>query len=123
MYVLIALGVIVFIMSFSGSYDAMLFYMYILFGLGVLAAVASAFFTAAVKPENLKQTGIGIGAMLLVVIISYAMADDSVPAKYADTVSASASKWSGAGLYAFYILFIGAIASIVITRVLSIVKK
>ena len=123
MYALIAVGAITFLMSFSGSYEPMLTAMYVYSGIAIVLALLAAVYTAAVKPENIKKSGIGIGAMIVVLIISYAMADGSVPEKYVDTVSSSASKWSGAGLYAFYILFFVAIASIVVTGVMNMIKK
>ena len=101
----------------------MLTAMYVYSGIAIVLALLAAVYTAAVKPENIKKSGIGIGAMIVVLIISYAMADGSVPEKYVDTVSSSASKWSGAGLYAFYILFFVAIASIVVTGVMNMIKK
>jgi uncharacterized membrane protein len=133
MYLLVAIGAIVFVAGLAmgdpedsrtwSAYNPMLIATYIYFGITLITALIASFYSAALKPESIKQTLIGFGAITLVFVISYALADDSVPEKYASSVSNSSSKLSGTGLYAFYILFFVAIASIVITSVLNLVKK
>jgi hypothetical protein len=123
MYVLMVVGIITFFMAFNEQYDAMLYYTYILFAVSTLAAVVAAFFSAAAKPESIKSSAIGFGSLALVLIVSYILASDEVPAKYASTVSPFMSKLSGAGLYAFYILFVLAVASIVLSGVTKLIKK
>ena len=122
MFALIAAGVVVFLMAFSGSYDAMIYYTYILFGVSTVLALIAAVLSMVVKPETIKSTMIGVGAMLLVFGISYGLASDEVLPKYGE-VSPLTSRLSGAGLYAFYILFFAAFAAIVFSGVMKLVKK
>ena len=75
------------------------------------------------KPSSLKGSLIGIAAMLVVFIISYVMADGEILKDYPETTTETSSKWSGAGLYMFYILFVGAGGSIVVTSIMGLIKK
>ena len=125
-YVMIALlviGVITFLMSVvSGNHDPMLYYSYIL-SIGVVGvAILGSIYGIITNPAGMKGGAIGIGSLVAILGISYGMATDAVPTKYAETLTASASKLSGAGLYAVYILLALAILSIVFSSVSKLVK-
>ncbi len=94
---------------------------YVLLGLSTLAAIAGAIIGAIVNPKGIKGTLIGLGAMAVIVIISYVLASDEVYSTYKG-VSATASKWSGVGLYTFYILFVLAILSIIYSAISRALK-
>ena len=130
MFVSIAVGVILMVLTFT-DFDtvgdeaicsscwpvgAFIGLSYVLLGLTVFSALAGAVISAVVNPKGIRGSLIGLGVMVVILGISYALASDEVIKSYGD-VTASASKWSGTGLYAFYILFILAILSIVFSAV------
>ncbi len=124
MYVLIAIGVIVFLMAFVGeSYNPMLYYAYALLGLALVGGVLGSVMNIITKPESLKKTGISVGFMLVVLLVSYSLASDEVLESYPDNITATQSLWSGVGLMALYIMFFGACAAIIFSGVYRIIKK
>ncbi|RXG14147.1 hypothetical protein DSM03_101264 [Leeuwenhoekiella aestuarii] len=73
--------------------------------------------------SSLKSTLIGLGAFLAVVVISYVLASgEEVQLRDGDVLSASASRWVEAGIYAFYILAIVAIGAMVFSGVKKLAK-
>ena len=92
----------------------------------ILAAVTALLFSIGnlvTHPKKAKTTLIGVGALLAIVAISYAFAGDEVTMKMTDLgVDASTSKWSGAGLIAFYLLAALAIASAVYSGISKMIK-
>ena len=128
-----ALGVILTLMTILDFDDAIcvscwpvdyvLYFTYLLFGLGLLVALFGAVVGILSKPSSLKGSLIGIAAMLVVFIISYVMADGEILKDYPETTTETSSKWSGAGLCMFYILFVGAGGSIVVTSIMGLIKK
>ncbi len=93
--------------------DVGLFLSYILIGVCVLAAVGMPLLKAFGDPESLKKMGIGVGALILVFLISYftASGDNSGDA------SENTAKLVGAGLTTFYILVIATIGGIIYTEI------
>ncbi len=117
---LIAVGVIVFIMSLSGSYDAILNVSYIYMGLGVLAALVGAATGIMNKPHAAKGILIGLGGMVVVMLIGYAMADGSDFEQYSTTEGLS--KLSGTLLYALYVLMGLSVVTVVAAEVMRIIR-
>lgn len=118
------------IMDFDGKIcsscwpvDYVLFFTYLLFGIVLLVALFGAVTGALSKPGSLKGSLIGIGAVVLVLVISYVLASDEVMPYYKSTVSVTEIKWSGTGLIMLYFLFAGAIGSIIFSSVYSLIKK
>ncbi len=73
--------------------------------------------------SSLKSTLIGLGAFLAVVVISYVLASgEEVQLRDGEVLSASASRWVEAGIYAFYILAIVAIGAMVFSGVKKLAK-
>ncbi|WP_347373825.1 hypothetical protein [Aequorivita sp. Q41] len=72
---------------------------------------------------NIKNTLMSVGAFLLIVVISYVLADaNPMTMQDGEMLSASGSKWVGAGLYAFYILAVLAIGSMVFSGIKKVTK-
>ena len=88
----------------------------------IVAALAGSVISAMTKPDSIKGTAIGLGAMLVVIALSYVLADGTVEPMYGDDITETSSKWSGAGLYAFYILFVLAVIAIVYSSVSRLMK-
>lgn len=101
--------------------DGFLYVSYIIFALTV--AFVLYFVVQGIFTGNIKNTLISVGAFLLIVVISYVLADGSPMAlPEGEMLSSSASKWVGAGLYAFYIMAILAIGAMVYTGIRKIIK-
>ena len=103
--------------------DAVMNFTYFLLGLCSLLAVVGGVVGVLAKPSSLKGSAIGVGALVLVVVISYLLATDQMMPYYPDDISSAEVKWSGVGLIMFYILFLGAGASVVFSSVYSILKR
>lgn len=101
--------------------DGYLYVAYITFAIVLLFVIV--FVLKGILAGNIKKTLITVGAFLVVVIISYALADGT-PMKLSDDtmMTESASRWAGAGLYSFYILAILAIGSMILSGIKKIAK-
>ncbi|MBT3647493.1 MAG: hypothetical protein HN542_04545 [Flavobacteriales bacterium] len=134
MWVFIAIGVILMVMTMlseptaeqsecveCGAGGGFITLSYVLLIGAIVAAVAGSVVSIMMKPESLKGSLIGIGAMLVVFALSFVLADGSVEPMYGD-ITESTSRWSGAGLYTFYILFVLAVLSIVYSSVSRLMK-
>ena len=106
-----------------GYYEPGLYVMYIYFILTFLAVLGASIMGIKNKPGTLKQSGISIGGLLLIVGISYFLASGEVPdTKAYEGISESISKWSGTGLYMLYIIFTLTIGSIIYATVSRFLK-
>ncbi len=92
--------------------DGFIYTSYFILALVVIAVVIFGF--KGLMSGNIKNTLIILGAFIVVVALSYSLADGT-PMKLTDDtmLSESGSRWVGAGLYAFYILGAIAIASMI----------
>lgn len=93
--------------------DVGLFLSYFLVGICLVTAIGMPLVKAFGDPQALKKIGTGIGALLLVFVVSYFIADGTA---YGDANETTA-KLVGAGLFTMYILAFGAILGIVITEI------
>lgn len=98
--------------------DVGLFLSYILIGVCALAAIGMPLVKAFGDPQSLKKMAMGIGAVVVVFVVAYLIADGT---EY-ENASSSASKMVGAGLYTMYILAILAIGGIVFTEIQKAVE-
>lgn len=122
--VLSLIGVITLILEFSAeNHDAMLYYSYVLFGLGILGTLGASVISMINNPSGIKGSIIGIVSLLVILGISYAMASSEILETYPDGVSETEVKLSGMGLYALYITFLGAVGAIVFTSVYGMIRK
>lgn len=91
------------------SIDISLYIGYTLFLLAAGAAIIMPLINAAGNPKILVKSGIGVGVLILVFVIGYALSGNEVIPMYAERgVTSGLSKTVGGALIAFYILFIGA---------------
>jgi len=94
--------------------DGFLYTAYLIFALVIVAVII--FGLKGLFSGNIKNTLIILGAFIVVIAISYAMADNTpMMLKDGDMLSESGSKWVGAGLYTFYLLGIIAIGSMIMS--------
>jgi len=100
--------------------DGFLYVAYITFAITV--AFVLFFVVKGVFSGNIKNTLISVGAFLLIVIVSYVLADGT-PMQMRDiSLSASGSKWVDTGLYVFYIMGILAIGSMIFSGVKKVIN-
>jgi len=102
---------------------------YILFGISIASVLILGLYNTLNDPQALKRGLLALGFMVVVLGISYALADSAIPQFYgvekfvADgTLTATVSKWIGTGLNATYILFGLSIISIIYSSVSNILK-
>ncbi len=93
---------------------------YILLAVATLAAVVFPIIQLAQNPKNAKGALVGIGALVVVVGISYVLAADNNPSNI--EITADAAKQVGTGLYAFYLLSAVAIVAVVYSEVAKFFK-
>lgn len=94
--------------------DAFIYTAYVIFALVLIAVVI--FGLKGLMSGNIKNTLIILGAFVVIVGVSYGLADSTPMAlKDGKMLSESGSKWVGAGLYTFYLLGIIAIGSMIVS--------
>ena len=103
--------------------DIGLYVGYTLFTVALLAAVILPLINALKSPKDLAKSGMGLGALVIVFLISFGIAGSEVTAKYtAQGIGESSSKMIGAGLTMFYIVFIAALIGIVYSEISKALK-
>ena len=102
--------------------DGFLYIAYIMFALVLFFVII--FVLKGLMAGDIKKTLITVGAFIVVVIISYVMADGvETLMKDGKTLSESGSKWISTGINAFVLLGTIAIGSMVFGGVKKIISK
>ena len=99
---------------------------YILIILGIVIALISVFFTAAVKGVNGKTLLVAIIAFAIIAVVAYLMSRGAFAEPYPAgeiTYSGSTHGWVELGLNFFYITFGVALVSILFSVIYKAVKK
>ncbi|MGE0590354.1 MAG: hypothetical protein AB7O48_17370 [Cyclobacteriaceae bacterium] len=103
--------------------DIGLYVGYFLLLIAVGAAVVLPLVSALKSPKDLMKSLMGVGALLVLFLVSYALAGSEVTAKYvAQGVGEGSSKLIGAGLTMFYIVFVIALLGIVYSEINKALK-
>jgi hypothetical protein len=100
----------------SGIVDPMIYVTYIIFAMTILFVLFFVFKNLFTDTGSLKNTLIGVGAFLAVLVIAYVLStgSDAGLFKYNKVPSTvTESHMVGAGLVAFYILIVGAAAAMI----------
>ncbi|MEP4535435.1 MAG: hypothetical protein ABJ004_20230 [Cyclobacteriaceae bacterium] len=97
--------------------DIGLFASYVLVALCAVAAILIPVIQSLGDPKSLIKSGIGLGVVLVVFLIGYAMASGE-----SDTASEGVAKVVGAGIISMYIFLILAVAGIVFTEISKALK-
>jgi hypothetical protein len=97
---------------------------YALVGVAAVLAIVFPVVNTIANPKDAKSIFAGIGALLLVVVVSYILAGDEVLPKYEQYgTTASSSKWVSTGLIMFYLLSAIAVGITIFAEVYKIFKK
>ncbi len=103
--------------------DIGLYVGYALLLIALAAAVILPLVNALKSPKELAKSAMGVGALLVLFLISYGLSGSEVTAKYtAQGIGESASKLIGAGLTMFYIVFFIALIGIVFSEINKALK-
>jgi hypothetical protein len=102
--------------------DGFLYIAYVMFALVLFLVII--FVLKGLIAGDIKKTLITVGAFLVVIVISYVMADGvETLMKDGETLSESGSRWISTGINAFVLLGIIAIGSMVFGGVKKIISK
>jgi hypothetical protein len=102
--------------------DMILYVAYLIFAIVCFAVLV--FVVKGVFSGDIKKTLISIGGVLLIVVISYVLATGTESFnKDGELVTVQTSKWIGTGLYAFYIMAILALASMLFGGVKKLTSR
>lgn len=93
---------------------------YILLAVAVAAAVIFPIIELARNPKNAKSALIGVGALVVVIGISYALGSGDNPSNM--EITEETARQIDTGLFAFYILAVLAIGSMVYSEVAKLFK-
>lgn len=105
------------------SIDIALYLAYTLTILAGVAAIAFPLISSVGDPKSLVKSGIGLGALVLIFLISWAISGAEVTAVYEEfEVGASLSKFIGGILTMMYVLTGIAIVGIVYTEISKSLK-
>ena len=95
-----------------------LYLMYFLGGAAVLSLIVLPLMNALKNPKEMIGGALGIGALVILFVVSYALSGDEVTLKYSSLgVDASSSKLIGAGLIMFYIVLVIAVIGFIISSI------
>ena len=108
----------------TGLVEFGLYLTYILVGVAVLAVIVLPLINAVSNPRSLVISGIGLAALLVVFLISWALSSyDTVSAKAAEQgLTPGGVQRIGGVLTMMYLLLAGAIVGIVVTEIGKIFK-
>lgn len=107
-----------------GSVSAFVNLALFIFGIAVVVTVIFSLVGLTSDSQKLKKALISVGLFSLVVVLGYIMSTGvETPLKDGEVLSASGSRWVGAGLRIFYMLAIVAIAAMGLSGVQRILKR
>lgn len=91
---------------------------YIIFAVAVIAALGLALLNTVKNPSSLVKSGIGVGGLVVILVISYAMSDSEVTAIAKGLGEGESSvRWIGAGLIMFYIALFVAVGGLLYSEI------
>ncbi|HNR72700.1 MAG TPA: hypothetical protein PKH83_00355 [Cyclobacteriaceae bacterium] len=103
--------------------DAGLYFGYALVGIAIISAFFMPLIQILKSPSNLVKSGISIGVLAVVFLISYFLSGSEIsPSGKLMGITEGASKLIGAGLIMFYITFVFAIVGIVFSEINKTLK-
>lgn len=103
--------------------DIGIYLAYLFFGVGLVAAVVLPLINAIKAPAGLVKSLMGVGGLVVLFILAYALSGSEVTTKSAALgITESSSKLIGAGLTLFYIVFVLAAIGIVVSEINKALK-
>lgn len=103
--------------------DFGLYSLYVLLAVAIISAIVFPIINGIKSPKSLKGTLIGLGALLVIFGISYAVSSGDVSAKNLSLgVDETEMKLIGAGLLMFYITLVLAILGLIYSEISKALK-
>src|SRR5688572_6411445 len=103
--------------------DAGLYILYALLFVAVAAAIIFPLINSLSNPSGLIKTGIGLGVIVVLFGISYALSDSEITrSALAAGLSESSVKLIGAGLIMLYIVFVLAVLALIYSEISKALK-
>jgi hypothetical protein len=103
--------------------DIGIYAMYVFLGIALVAAVVLPLISAIKSPAGLLKSLAGVGALVVLFLISFALSGSEVTTKAkAAGITEASSKMIGAGLTLFYIVFIGTVIGVVYSEINKALK-
>lgn len=125
--ILSLIGIVLLATILTGNDGVISAYMsmaYIVLALAIIFTLVFSLTQVFTNKENLKKTLISLGLFLLIIAVSYALAEGNEVTKNGVVVaSESASKWVGAGLMTFYALAAIAIGAMIYSGIRKLIKS
>jgi NADH:ubiquinone oxidoreductase subunit 6 (subunit J) len=107
----------------TGWIDIALYISYILIFICAIAAIVLPLIQSAGDPKALLKSGVGVLAIVVVFGIAYMLSGNEVTEQYRQFgVLEGGSKVIGGGIITVYLLFFIALAAIVYTEIMSIIR-
>jgi hypothetical protein len=108
----------------DGSVDPMAYVAYIILGITLVFVLYFVFKNLFTHTGSLKNTLIGAGAFIAVLVISYAVSGGDMTVYKYNGLAATAgeSQMVGAGLVSFYILMVAAAAAMILSGIKKMIK-
>ena len=97
--------------------DIGLYTFYALLAIAVISAVVFPLINSIKTPAALLRSLIGVGALLVLFGIAYALSSSELSQRSAAVVSPSTGRLVGAGLIMFYITLAGAVLAVVYSEI------
>ncbi|MGB0981104.1 MAG: hypothetical protein ACPGUH_03295 [Winogradskyella sp.] len=110
----------------DGLFEPMAWMGYLILGLCVFFVLVFIFKNLVTNTAGLKNTFIGVGAFIAVLVIAYAVSGSDLPIEYKngdEIATPGESTMVGAGLVAFYILLALAAVSMIMGGVKKVISK
>lgn len=102
--------------ALDGAVGSALLFTYLVGLVGALVAVGSSVRGLIINPQGVRSAAVGVGALLVVFVLSFLMADGSDFEQYKN-INESGSKWVSTGLNAFYIMMLLSVGAVVFSLV------
>jgi len=125
LYALMGVSVLLLFLFFVGVLNEgiLLSWSYLLVAMAAIATVVFPIIYLVQNPKDAKNTLIAIAAMAVVFGISYGLASGEVLEKYVKYgIDESSSRYVGMGIYATYMLMVGAVGSIIFSAISKMIR-
>jgi len=110
--------------SENSIFNICLILFYSIFAFSIVLVISFSLYHIVVNIKSSYKALLGFGALVVALIIGFFIASPELtPVAIKAGISPEAARWVEAGIYAFYFVFLAALASIVFTLVMNAVKK
>ena len=111
-------------LSESSIFNITLILFYVIFAFAIALVILFSLYHIITNIKSSYKALLGFGALIVAFIIGFFIATPELtPVAVKAGISPESARWVEAGIYAFYFVFLAAIASIIFTLVTNAVKK